>query len=83
MDLKINPFNKSNPMSLKDAGLVSAIGATTTYVLTFLANATLGQIRADVAAFVFDSVKVWLATFFGNLITLTGIKALVEKVSQE
>jgi len=83
MKLNLNPFNRGNPLTMKDAALISAIAATATYVLTFLANASLGQIRADPAAFAFDSVKTWLVSFFGTLVTLSGLEALVKHTTEQ
>ena len=78
MRLNINPFNRNNPMTWKDAAAVAAIAATATYVLAFLVNVTLGEILIDPAAFAFDSAKIWLQAFFGNFITLAGIEALMK-----
>lgn len=64
-------------MTLKDAAIVSAVAATGTYVVIFLADVTLGQIRADVMEFLFESAKAWLCSFFGNFLTLSGLAALL------
>lgn len=79
MKLKINPFNTGNPMTLKDAAIVSVIGATAIYFLTFFINVTAGQISADPAAFLVDSVKTWMASFWGNFIALAGLEQYVKR----
>jgi len=79
MKLNINPFNRGNPMKLKDAAVVSVIAASGTYVLTFLVNTSLGQVLADPAAFAFESVKTWLVSFFGTFGTLTGLETLMKR----
>jgi len=78
MDLKINPFNKGNPMTLMDAAKVSAISATAIYFLTFFINITAGQISADPVTFLVDSVKTWMASFWGNFIALAGLEQLIK-----
>jgi len=79
MKLKINPFNRNNPLSMKDAAIISGISATATYVITFLANTSLGQIQADPLLFAYDSIKTWLTSFFGTFITLAGLEALIKR----
>lgn len=64
-------------MTLKDAVIVSVLAATATYCLTFLANLTLDQLMAEPLLVVFDSLKTWLATFWGTLITLAGLEKYV------
>jgi hypothetical protein len=66
-------------MSLRDAAIVSALAATATYCLTFFANLTLDQLMADPLLVVFDSLKTWLATFWGTLITLAGLEKYVHR----
>lgn len=77
--MNINPFNRANPLSWKDAAIISAISATATYVLTFLVNASYGQVIADPGSFAFDSLKLWLAGYFGNFITLAGLETLIKR----
>ena len=74
MKLNINPFNSENPMSLGDAAKVAAATALVVWILTFLANATLGQIKADPVEFCFNAVVSYLVTFAGNFAGLAGLK---------
>ena len=74
MKLNINPFNSSNPMTLGDAVKVAGVTALVVWILGFLANASLGQIRADPYEFCFDAVKNYLVAFAGNLGGLIGLK---------
>jgi hypothetical protein len=76
--LKINPFNSSNPMSFRDAAIVSTISSLAVWILNFFANVSLGQVRADPAAFAFDCVKTYLAAWAGNFITLSGLAQLTK-----
>jgi len=77
--LSINPFNRGNPMTLKDAAYVSTLVALATWILTFLANASAGQIRADPWAFCFDAVKTYLVSWAGTFITLSGLEQYVKR----
>ena len=83
MKLNINPFNRSNPMSLKDAVIVATASAFATWILTFFAAATLGQIRADPAEFAFDAIKTFAVAWAGNFITLAGLTHLVKQPEEE
>jgi len=75
---RINPLNRDNPMSLKDAAVVSTVAAFAIWVLNFLASVTAGQIRADPWAFCFDAVKTYLVAWAGNFITLTGLSQIIK-----
>jgi len=79
MKLNINPFNKSNPMTFKDAAAVATLTAIAVWILNFLANATIGEIRVDPAAFAFDCIKTYLTTWAGNFITLAGLEQLMKR----
>jgi len=79
MDLRINPFNAGNPMTFKDAAVVSAVVAFVTWILTFLANASIGQVRADPAAFCFEAIKTYAVTWAGSFISLSGLEQLVKR----
>ena len=83
LKLKVNPFEENNPMGLKDAAAVATVAAFATWILTFVAAATLGQIRADPAAFIFEAVKVYLVAWAGNFITLTGLTELVKRSEEK
>lgn len=83
MKLKINPFDRGNPMSWRDAATVAAIGALGIWILTFIVNATIGQIRADPAEFVFEAVKAYALAWAGNFFTLTGLDQLYKKVESK
>lgn len=83
MKLKINPFDAGNPMTWRDAATVSAISAMAIWILTFLVNASIGEIRADAAEFFFEAVKAYLIAWAGNFITLAGLEQLVKKATTE
>ena len=82
MNLKINPLDPNNSMTFKDAAGVSTIATIAVWILSFLANASIGQVRADPPAFVFDCVKTYLTTWAGNFVTLAGLSHLI-KPSEE
>jgi len=77
--LNLNPFETSNPMSFKDAAVVATVAAFTTWILTFMVAASLGEIRADPADFVFEAVKAYLVAWAGAFITLTGLTEIVKR----
>jgi len=80
--LRVNPFGAGNPMNLKDAAIVSTVVANVTWVLTFVANASIGQVRADVAAFVFEAVKTYVVTWAGTFISLAGLEQYVKRTKE-
>lgn len=79
MKLRINPFNSSNPMGIKDAVIVSTIAAFAIWILNFLANVTIGQVRADPTAICFDAVKTYLVSWAGIFLTLSGLEQYVKR----
>jgi len=79
MKLRINPFNAGNPMDLKDAAVVSTVVAFVTWILTFLASASVGQVRTDPAAFAFEALKTYAVTWAGTFISLAGLEQLVKR----
>jgi len=81
--LNFNPFNAGNPMTFKEACIVSAISATAVMILNTVANATFGQVQAAPLEFLFNCGKTWLVAWAGNFITLTGLEQLVKKVKSE
>ena len=83
MNLRINPFDAGNPMSMKDAATVAAIAAFVVWILSFLANASYGVVAADPEAFLFESVKIYAVAWAGNFITLAGLEAIVKKSAEE
>jgi len=80
--LNINPFNSENPMSLGDAAKVAAVTALVVWILSFLANASLGQIKADPAEFCFNAVVSYLVNFAGNFAGLAGLKYYTERQTE-
>ena len=82
MKLKINPFSTENPMTLKDAGAVATVVAFVTWILNFLASASIGQIRADVAEFCFEAIKWYLVSWAGAFISLAGLEQLIKRSKQ-
>jgi len=79
MKLNINPFSEGNPMTLRDAAVVSTIVAFVTWILTFLANASVGQLRADPTEFVFDALKEYAIAWAGSFISLAGLEQVVKR----
>jgi len=80
--ININPFNTSNPMSLKDAATVAAIAALAVWILQFFANAQWDIIVCDPARWVFDAIKNYLVTFAGIFVSLAGLEQLVKKAKE-
>jgi len=66
-------------MTLKDAAVVSTVVAFVTWILTFLASAYIGQIRADPAEFAFEAVKTYAVTWAGTFISLAGLEQYVKR----
>ena len=83
MKLNINPFSSSNPMSFRGAAVVAAVAALAVWILTFLSEASLGEIRVDPEAFIFDAIRTYLVAWAGNFITLAGLSHLVEQPEEE
>jgi len=83
MQLRINPFNRGNPMSLKDAAIVSGLAALATYFLSFLVNIGYAQVKADLAAFAFESIKCLGSSFFGTLMALLGLEQLIRRAEEK
>ena len=81
--LNINPFDQNNPMSFRDAAVVAAVAALAVWILTFVAEASLGEFRADPEAFIFDAIRTYLVAWAGNFITLAGLSHLVEQPEEE
>ncbi len=81
--MNINPFNKGNPMTLKDAATVSAIIAAATFFLQFLVGWTYGQICTDVGEFVFQSLRWFGTSFFGSFMALTGLEVYMHRKGED
>jgi len=83
MKLNIDPFNRGNPMTLKDAAVVSTLAATAIMILNVIASATVGQVRADPLAFCFELAKAWLVAWAGNFVTLSGLEIYISRTRKE
>lgn len=70
-------------MGFKDAAVVATVIAFVTWILTFLANATMGQLRADPAEFVFNALKEYALAWAGSFIGLAGLEQLVKRTKTE
>ena len=79
MDININPFNRGNPMTFKDAAIVSTLIALVLWILQFFANAQYIIVVADPNAWVFEALKNYLVNWAGTFITLAGLEQLVKK----
>jgi len=82
VELNINPFNRGNPMTLKDAVVVSTIAAFAVWILSFFANASYLVLAADPGAWVFDAVKSYAVSWAGIFISLSGLEQLVKKSAE-
>lgn len=76
--LQINPFNMGNPMTFKDAAIVSTIAAFVIMVLTQIANASFAQVSASPLEFGFNCIKTFMVSWAGNFITLSGLDQLIK-----
>lgn len=83
MKLSINPFNRGNPMTLKDAAIVSSLGALATMILTVFANATYALVVAAPGEFVFNLIKSFLTAWAGMFVVLTGLEKYVQSKEAE
>ena len=79
MDININPFSRGNPMSLKDAAVVSTVVAFAVWVLGFFANAQWIIITADPEAWIFEALKNYIVNWAGTFVTLAGLEQLVKR----
>jgi small neutral amino acid transporter SnatA (MarC family) len=80
---KINPFNTSNPMSFRDAATIATIVAVVVWIMTFLASASIDQLRGDIVKWVFDAVKSLLIAWASTFMTLAGLDQYMQgKVKQ-
>jgi len=77
--LNINPFSTNNPMTLKDAAIVSFIVAACIWVLNFFASAEWIIIIADPAAWAFEAVKTYAVSWAGTFISLAGLEQLIKR----
>lgn len=78
MRININPFNRGNPMTLRDAAIVSSLGAIATMLLTVFANATYAIVIASPGEFVFNLVKSFLTAWAGMFVVLAGLEKYVQ-----
>lgn len=69
-------------MNLKDAATVATVMAFVTWILTFLASATIGEVRADVVEFVFEAIKCFAISWAGSFSTLVGLEQLVKRTKK-
>jgi hypothetical protein len=83
MKLSINPFNRGNPMSLKDAAVVSTLSSISITILNQVANATFQTVSASPVEFAFNCVKTFLVSWAGNFITLAGLEQLIKRAEEK
>ena len=79
LELRINPFNRGNPMGFKDAAIVATITAFVIWILEFLAAASVGQLRADPEAFVFAAIQSYAVKWAGVFLTLAGLEQYIKR----
>jgi len=70
-------------MTLKDAAVVATLTALAIWILNFLANASIGQLREDLTAFCFEAVKSYLVSWAGTFITLSGLEQFISKTAKK
>ena len=66
-------------MSFKDAAIVATVAAFSIWVLEFLASATIGTVRADPWAFVFDAIKTYMVSWAGTFLSLAGLEQYISR----
>ncbi len=76
--MNINPFNGNNPMSLKDAAIISSIAAFTVWILQFVGPLTIGAIRADPIQCLFEAARSYATGWAGIFLTLSGLEKLIQ-----
>jgi hypothetical protein len=79
MDININPFSAGNPMSIRDAAIIAAIGAFAIWVLQFFANAQWIVIAADPAQWAFEAIKSYAVSWAGIFVTEAGLEQIVKR----
>ena len=82
MKININPFNTGNPMTLKDAAIVSTLIALVLWILQFFANAQYVAVVADPGAWIFEALKNYLVNWAGTFITLAGLEQYIKRTSE-
>jgi len=83
MKLNINPFNTGNPMSFKDAAVVSTLSSISITILNQVANATFQTVSASPVEFAFNCLKTFLVAWAGNFITLAGLEQLIKRKEEK
>jgi hypothetical protein len=79
MELNINPFRNSNPMSWMDAAKLSAILSLAAFFTTFLLPYSYTGITGDMGEFFFGAVRFLGSVFFTNFLSLAGLANLMKK----
>jgi hypothetical protein len=83
MELNINPFKNSNPMSWEDAAKLSAILSLAAFFTTFLLPYSFSGIIKDLGQFCFEAVRFIGSVFFTNFITLAGLASYTKKETEK
>lgn len=79
MTLNINPFNRGNPMTFKDAAIVASIAAFAVWILQFFANAQYADLVSSPGAWVFNAIKNYAVNWAGTFVALAGLEQLIKK----
>ena len=79
MDININPFNRGNPMTFRDAAIVASIAAFAVWILQFFANAQYVDLTSDPGRWVFEAIKNYAVNWAGTFIALAGLEQLIKK----
>jgi len=79
LKIKINPFDKGNPMTLGDAALLATVIAFVLWVTGFFANAQWEIIQIDVAQWCFDALKNYIVEWASVFFTLAGLEQLIQR----
>lgn len=77
--MRLNPFNKSNPMSWKDAAKVSAVLTATTFFTTYVGLPDVPAIQADPVTWTIGAGFFIAKVFLTNFVALTGLAAYMAK----
>lgn len=79
MPLKINPFATSNPMTWKEAAIISGVLTAGSFFTVFLVGYNLLGVNEDLPQFCFAVIQFLGASFFTDFIGLAGLAQLTQK----
>ena len=77
--MRLNPFNKSNPMSWQDAAKVSAIIMLTNFFTVYLVDHGIAALQENPLAWAFNAFVFLGRVFLTTFVSLTGLAYIVSK----